>query len=95
MPDVSPLDLIKPCFYSSTFLFLFLFLLQPCALPLISVLPTNNKDQSSLTNIAIATMPPKGSSSCTLSEREMQLLCNYCRCMKSKPEVCIDHPICA
>jgi hypothetical protein len=33
------------------------------------------------------TMPPKASSSGGLSEREMQLLCNYCRCMKSKPEV--------
>lgn len=32
-------------------------------------------------------MPPKASSSGGLSEREMQLLCNYCRCMKSKPEV--------
>ena len=38
-------------------------------------------------------MPPKASSTGTLSEREMQLLCNYCRCMKSKPEVRIDHPM--
>jgi hypothetical protein len=39
-------------------------------------------------------MPPKASSSGGLSEREMQLLCNYCRCMKSKPEVCwTDRPL--
>jgi hypothetical protein len=39
-------------------------------------------------------MPHKASSSGGLSEREMQLLCNYCRCMKSKPEVCwTDRPL--
>ncbi|GAB7326023.1 hypothetical protein MBLNU13_g10061t2 [Cladosporium sp. NU13] len=31
-------------------------------------------------------MPPKASSS-ALSDSEMQLLCNYCRCMKSKPDI--------
>jgi hypothetical protein len=34
-------------------------------------------------------MPPKAAST-SLSDREMQLLHNYLRCMKTKPEVC-DH----
>jgi hypothetical protein len=35
-------------------------------------------------------MPSKAAST-SLSDREMQLLHNYLRCMKTKPEVCDHH----
>lgn len=36
-------------------------------------------------------MPPKATTN-GLSDREMQLLHNYHRCMKTKPEVCSNAP---